>query len=81
MVNSGKKFRALPDKKKILNETKKHNPSHPLQVKWSVPKIKQETQMVKLCDALELRRGKEGWDYRTKWGCLCSSSWTAPHVK
>ena len=46
MLNSGKKFRALRDKKKkniltlvlfekqILNETKNHNP--PLQVKWSV---------------------------------------------
>ena len=44
MLNSGKKFRALRDKKiniltlelsekKILNETKNHN----LQVKWSVP--------------------------------------------
>ena len=48
MLNSGKKFRALRDKKiniltlvlsekKILNETKNHNP--PLQVKWSVPYI------------------------------------------
>jgi hypothetical protein len=47
MLNSGKKFRALRDKKKILtfvlsekkilNETKNHNP--PLQVKWSFPKI------------------------------------------
>jgi hypothetical protein len=48
MLNSGKKFRALRDKniniltlvfyeKKILNETKNHNPP-PLQVKWSVPK-------------------------------------------
>jgi hypothetical protein len=46
MLNSGKKCRALRDKKiniltlvlsekKILNETKNHNP--PLQVKWSVP--------------------------------------------
>ena len=46
MLNSGKQFRALHDKKKniltlvlsekkFLNETKKHNP--PLQVKWSVP--------------------------------------------
>ena len=46
MLNSGKKIRALRDKKinililvlsekKILNETKNHNP--PLQVKWSVP--------------------------------------------
>ena len=46
MLNSGKKFRALRDKKiniltlvlsekKILNETKNHNPL--LQVKWSVP--------------------------------------------
>jgi hypothetical protein len=45
MLNSGKKFRALRDKKKysnfsvvrkkILNEAKNHNP--PLQVKWSVP--------------------------------------------
>ena len=44
MLNSGKKIRALRDKKniltlvlsekKILNETKNHNP---LQVKWSVP--------------------------------------------
>ena len=46
MLNSGKKFRALRDKKKnstsalsekkIRNETKNHNPP-PLQVKWSVP--------------------------------------------
>ena len=48
MLESGKKFRASLDKKKIiiltlvlsekkiLNETKNHN--HPLQVKWSVPK-------------------------------------------
>ena len=46
MLNSGKKFRALRDKKiniltlvlsenKFLNETNNHNP--PLQVKWSVP--------------------------------------------
>ena len=46
MLNYGKKFRALRGKKnkysnsrvvgkKILNETKNHNP--PLQVKWSVP--------------------------------------------
>ena len=49
MLISGKKFRALRDKKnkysnscvvqkKILNETKNHNP--PLQVKWSVPYFK-----------------------------------------
>ena len=50
MWNYGKKFRALRDKKvniltlvlsekKILNETKNHNPPPPppLQVKWSVP--------------------------------------------
>ena len=37
MLHSGKNFRALRDKKKILNETKNHNPP-PLQVKWSVPK-------------------------------------------
>jgi hypothetical protein len=48
MLNSGKKIRALRDnkiniltlvlsEKKILNETKNHNP--PLQVKWSVPYI------------------------------------------
>ena len=48
MLNSGKKIHALPDKKKyiltlvlsekkILNETKNHNPPTPLQVKWSVP--------------------------------------------
>ena len=46
MLNSGKKFRTLRDnknkysnscvvRKKILNETKNHNP--PLQVKWSAP--------------------------------------------
>jgi hypothetical protein len=46
MFNSGKKIRALRDKKiiililvltekKILNETKNHNP--PFQAKWSVP--------------------------------------------
>ena len=48
MLNSGKKLRALRDKKKyilplvlsevnVLNETKNHNPL--LQFKWSVPKI------------------------------------------
>ena len=49
MLISGKKIRALRDKKtyiltlvlsekKILNETKNHNPTPPsLQVKWSVP--------------------------------------------
>jgi hypothetical protein len=51
MLNSGKKIRATKkilhykkkniltlvlSEKKILNETKNHNP--PLQVKWSVPK-------------------------------------------
>jgi hypothetical protein len=47
MINSGRKFRALRDKKinililvlsekQILNETKNHN-LPPLQVKWSVP--------------------------------------------
>ena len=47
MLNSGKKFRTVRDKKKniltlvvsenfFLNETKNHNPP-PLQVKWSVP--------------------------------------------
>ena len=35
MLNSEKKICALSEKK-ILNETKNHNP--PLQVKWSVPK-------------------------------------------
>ena len=46
MLNTGNNFRALRDKKinililvlsekKILNETKNHNP--PLQVKWLVP--------------------------------------------
>ena len=52
MLKSGNKFRALRDKKiniltlvlsekKILNETKNHNPPlpSPLQVKWSVPKL------------------------------------------
>jgi hypothetical protein len=44
MLNSGKKIRALRDRKKIrtlvlsekkfLNETKKHNPPPPLQLKW-----------------------------------------------
>jgi hypothetical protein len=43
MLNSGKKIRALRSKKiniltLVLNETKNHNP--PLQVKWSVPKLK-----------------------------------------
>ena len=49
MLNSGKKFRALRDKKiniltlvlsekKILNEAKNHT-SPPFQVKWSVPNI------------------------------------------
>ena len=48
MLNSGKKNCASRDKKnkysnsrvvgkKILNEAKNHNPSPPLQVKWSVP--------------------------------------------
>ena len=47
MLDSGKKIRALRDKKnkysisrvvgkQFLNETKNHNPP-PLQVKWSVP--------------------------------------------
>ena len=47
MLNSGKKFAHYATKainiltlvlseKKILNETKKHNPL-PLQVKWSIP--------------------------------------------
>ena len=27
---------------KFLNETKNHNPPHPLQVKWSVPKYLKE---------------------------------------
>ena len=48
MLNSGKRIRALCDKKKssnsekkILNETKNHNPPPPpMQVKWSVPKFK-----------------------------------------
>ena len=37
MLNFGKKNRALSEKK-ILNETKNHNPP-PLQVKLSVPNI------------------------------------------
>ena len=48
MLNSGKKIRALRDKKiniitlvlsekKFLNETKNHNTPPPFQVKWSVP--------------------------------------------
>ena len=48
MLKPGKKIRALCDKikniltlvlseKKILNETKNHNPPPPLQVKWLVP--------------------------------------------
>ena len=48
MLISGKKIRALRDKKKkiltlvvfenfFLNEIKNHNPPPPLQVKWSVP--------------------------------------------
>ena len=55
MLNSGKKIRALRDKKnkysnlccpknKFLNETKNHN-HHPLQVKWSVPKLVSETHL------------------------------------
>ena len=38
MLNSGEKkiLTLVLSEKKILNETKKHNP--PLQVKWSVPK-------------------------------------------
>ena len=60
MLNSGKKFRALRDKKnnililvlfekKILNEIKNHNPPL-LQVKWSVPYIpecKQQLRTIK----------------------------------
>ena len=49
MLNAGKKIRAMHYKKnkysnscvvrkKILNETKNHNPPPPFQVKWSVPK-------------------------------------------
>ena len=49
MLNSGKKYRALCNKKKliltlvlsekkILNETKNHTPPS-LQVKWSVPTV------------------------------------------
>jgi hypothetical protein len=52
MLHSGKKICALHDKKKkiltlvlsekkILNETKNHNPP-PFQVKWSVPKDMQD---------------------------------------
>ena len=48
MLNSGKKNSRLARQKKnililvlsekiFLNETKNHNPPHPLQVKWSVP--------------------------------------------
>ena len=48
MLNFLKKNRALRDKKiniltlmlsgkKILNETKNHNPPSPLQIKWSAP--------------------------------------------
>ena len=54
MLNSGKKFALCPTKKKniltlvfsqkkILNETKKHNP--PLQIKWSVPYCVVEPKM------------------------------------
>ena len=43
MLNSGKKFRDKKiiyfSEKKILNETKNHNPPPPFQVKWSVPKL------------------------------------------
>ena len=35
MLNSGKTYSNTHVRKKILNETKNHNP--PLQVKWSVP--------------------------------------------
>ena len=59
MLNSGKKFNALHDKKiniitlvlsekKILNETKNHNPTPPLphlQVKWSVSNYKTQTDI------------------------------------
>jgi hypothetical protein len=45
MLNSGKKIRALRDKKKILtlvlsekNNSKGKKTHNPLQVKWSVPK-------------------------------------------
>ena len=55
MLNPGKKFRALHDKKNkypnshvlsektFLNETKNHNPPPPFQVKWSVPKQRLKT--------------------------------------
>ena len=43
MLNSGKKLNILTlvlSEKKILNETKKHNPPPPpFQVKWSVPNL------------------------------------------
>ena len=46
MLNSGKEFRDKKEniltlvlsEEKILNETIKHIPTPPLQVKWSVPK-------------------------------------------
>jgi hypothetical protein len=57
MLKSGKKIRALRDKKnkysnscvvrkKILNETKNHN-LPPLQVKWSVPKEEEIERAIK----------------------------------
>ena len=42
MLNSGKKNYILTlvlSEKRILNETKNHNPPSPLQVKWSVPDV------------------------------------------
>ena len=47
MLYSGKKFRdknkiysnSCVVRKKILNETKNHNPPPPFQVKWSVRKL------------------------------------------
>ena len=58
MLNFGKKIRGLRDKKnkysnscvvrkKILNETKNHNP--PLQVKWSVPYKRPQNKCVVIC--------------------------------
>ena len=51
MLNSGKKFRALRDKKKIINlvlsekkmSERKKKTYPPQQVKWSVPNIKKNS--------------------------------------
>ena len=44
-------------------------------------KENRKTQMVKLGEALEEARGWGVHGLYNKMGCLCKSSWTAPHIK